>query len=68
MSIFEQHAASGETVNVRCMHVIGVATETANPVVHIVDGEEKNIWPRVCCRCVADKRKKKDQCQKELTE
>ena len=68
MSVLEQHAAFGETVDVRCMHVARVASETADPVVHVIDGNKKNIWPSVRLRCVTGKRQKEYQCQKELTE
>ena len=54
MSVLEQHAAFGETVDVRCMDVSRVGSETTDPVVHVIDGNEQDIRPCVCCRVAGE--------------
>jgi len=42
MRVGEQRAACGELVDVRCFHV-RMPAETADPVVLVIDGEEKDV-------------------------
>ena len=42
MSVREQHAAFGESINMRRL-CVRMAPEAANPVVHVVDGDQQHV-------------------------
>ena len=47
MSVREQRASVGQTIDVRRLGV-RMAIEAANPVIHVVDGDQQNIrWRSV---------------------
>ena len=42
MGLFKEHATLGEGIDIGCLG-LRMTTETTDPVVQIIDGDEKNV-------------------------
>ncbi len=43
MRVGKESTVLRQTINIRRMHFTGVATETADPVVHVIDGNKNYV-------------------------